>query len=506
MKRVAYVRIAQESNAGSPVLTELADFERSHLLSGATLHGATMSRGVEVKGFLHSAELSGFRRAVEKHGQGQVTAVPLFSAWAISGGPLSAACFEHFRERLRAALTSAGPLDGLFFALHGAMGAVGSAKPEVDLLRVARDVLGPDVPIVCTMDLHAQITVDDIRLADAICGFRTNPHRDHRMVGQRAGQILVDTVLGRVKPAMAWRSLPMVTGGGTTVDLFPTMRPLFRRMQRMERDPRVRYVSLFMCHLWNDHPDLGWSTVVVTDDAPELAERLADELAEAAWAVRKVEPPRFDSPAEAIAKVRKARTLRRLGTVCICDASDVVGAGGTGENTRILAALLDLAPELISYVPVRDPAFIAAHWEKAEGTWVETTLGGTLHPELNAPLPVRGSLGPARTMAGIGRCRVLRLGHISVVVTEGPSMAMKPAFYRDMGLPPAKADICVVRSFFPFRIYFLAHSRMNIYVQTEGITDRHAVQRLTFNDPVYPKDDVADWRIADRRRRGLATR
>ncbi|MEZ4269221.1 MAG: M81 family metallopeptidase [Myxococcota bacterium] len=506
MKRIGYVRIAQESNAGSPVLTELVDFERSHLLAGATLHGATMARGVEVKGFLNNAELSGFRRAVEREGGGQVVAVPLFSAWAISGGPLSADCFAHFRSRLRSALEAAAPLDGLFFALHGAMGAVGTLKPEVELLRVAREVLGDAVPIVCTMDLHAQITADDIRLADAICGFRTNPHRDHRAVGQRAGGILVDLVLGRMKATVAWRSLPMVTGGGTTVDIFPTMRPLFRKMQRMERDPRVRYVSLFMCHLWNDHPDLGWSTVVVTDDDAALAERLAEELADAAWKVRKVEPPRFDSPEEAIAKVRKARTLRRLGTVCICDASDVVGAGGTGENTRILAALLEQAPELMSYVPVRDPEFIATHWEKEEGAAVETTLGGTLHPELNAPLPVRGTLGPARKMAGIGRCRVLRLGNVSVVVTEGPSMAMKPAFYRDMGLPPAKADICVVRSFFPFRIYFLAHSRMNIYVQTEGITDRDAVQKLQFNDPVYPKDDVADWRIADRRRRGLTRR
>ena len=104
IKRIAYLRVTQESNAMSPVLTEVSDFEAAHYMEGATLHAATEPRGVEVAGFTKNAELSGFRRAVDKFGEGKVEAVPLLSAWAISGGPLSETCFTHFLDGVRASL------------------------------------------------------------------------------------------------------------------------------------------------------------------------------------------------------------------------------------------------------------------------------------------------------------------------------------------------------------------------------------------------------------------
>ncbi len=503
-KRIGYVRIAQETNALSPILTEHADFEQTHLLDAEALRQATARGGYEVKGFTRHAELTGFCRAVDKFGGGKVEAVPLFSAWAVSGGPLSTACFETFKRRLRASLRDAAPLDGLFFAMHGAMGAEGTNDPESELLRVCRDVLGDAIPIAVTLDLHAQITRDNMALANILCGYRTNPHRDHRKVGKRAGQLLVETVLGETKPTMAWRALPMVTGGGTTVDFLPTMRPVFRLMKTLEKDPAVRYVSLFMCHLWNNHPDLGWAAVVVTNDDPALADRVADELAEAAWGVKDVDPPAFDTVASALEKVRSRRKRLKLGTACMCDASDVVGAGATGENTQLLAQLLTDASDLLSLVPLRDPTFVTDHWDLPEGAPIAASVGGRLQPEYNPALAISGTLLTKRTLDCFGRVIVVDLDHVKLVVTEGPAMTMRPRFYRNVGLKPMKADICVVKSFFPFRLFFLAENRLTLYVKTRGITDMDLVTKLTFNDPVHPKDDVPDWRVIDRRRRGLA--
>ncbi|MFT7580874.1 MAG: microcystin degradation protein MlrC [Myxococcota bacterium] len=503
-KRIGYVRIAQESNAMSPVLTELKDFEQVHLMAGEVLHAATTRMGMEVKGLTRNAELSGFRRAVARFGEYQIEAVPLFSAWAISGGPLSAECFAGFLARLRASLEAAGPLDGLFFAMHGAMGAVGSDDPESVFLRVCRDVLGEEVPIAVTLDLHAQVTVDNMALADIVCGYQTNPHRDHRRVGRRAGRLLIEAVLAKVRPTMAWRSLPMVMGGGATVDFMKPMRPVFRHMARLQAQPGVRYVSLFMCHLWNDHPDLGWSTVVVTDGDAALAERVAEELADVAWGVRNEMPPAFETVASGLEKVRAARTRLKLGVACVCDASDVVGAGGTGENTNLLAALLADAKDLTSLVPIRDPAFVAAHWELPEGAAIADTVGGRLHVEYNPAVAIEGKLQAKRELDAFGRTMVVDLDHVKLVVTEGPAMVMRPRFYRDVGLKPMKADICVVKSFFPFRLFFLAENRLSLYVKTRGITDMDLVTRLEFNDAVHPVADVPNWREADRRRRGVA--
>ena len=504
MKRIAFLRINQETNAFSSVLSEESDFRKMHWKEGAELREACGRLGTEVEGFARNLELSGFLRSVRKHGGGQIQAVPLFSAWAVPGGPMTAECFEGFKTRIREELEAALPLDGVFFTLHGAMGAVGEQDPEGVFLELVREVVGPDVPVAITLDLHCQLTPRMVANVDILAAYRTNPHRDHAAVGFRAGRILIDTVLGKVRPTSAWRTLPMVMGGGTTIDLAPTMRPIFQKMKELEKDPRVLYCSLLMCHIWCDDPNLGWSTHVVTDDDPLLADRLADELADAAWGVRNVEPPEFSGALEAIERVRSARRRKVLpGTACVCDASDIVGAGATGENTRLLRALYEEATDLVSYAPIRDPGAAERLFGLVGAGMVKTELGGTLQPEVNTPVEVRGRVLFAIDHENFGKTVVLDCDHVKIVITTGPPLAMKPAFYRDLGLDPWKADICVVKSMFPFRLYFLGHNRLSIYVKTEGNTDLDAPKRLTFNHPVHPLAAVEEWRTVDRIRRGM---
>lgn len=503
--RIAYARINQESNALSPILTTIADFEQTHYVEGAALAEAAGKGGFEAQGFLRNAELSGFvKAAAQAHKDGApVELIPLFSAWAVPGGPLSRETFDLLLARLLDGIRGALPLDGLFLVLHGAMCVEGLLDPEALLLAQVRAVIGPDVKLVNTYDLHGNLSNAKLAPVDAMCAYRTNPHRDHARVGERAGRILLDTIRGKVRPTQAWRSLPMVMGGGSTVDFLPTMRPLFKRMKQMEKDPKVLYCSIFTCHLWNDHPDLGWSTHVVTDGDPGLAEQLAEELADLCWSVRNVPAPQFPSISEAIARVRKARIRRALGTICISDASDVVAAGGTGENHRIIAALQAEGQGLTAYVPFRDPAAVDALWGEAEGAPVDFQLGGRLHPEQNEALQIEGTLVRKLEAECLLRHVVVASGDLRLVITEGPPIAMKPAFYKDCGLDPLKADLVVVKSFFPFLLYFLPYSRTNIFVRTEGITDFDAVTRLQFADPVHPIDPVSTWRPTDRKRRGV---
>jgi len=98
---------------------------------------------------------------------------------------------------------------------------------------------------------------------------------------------------------------------------------------------------------------------------------------------------------------------------------------------------------------------------------------------------------------------VLTVGKCSICVTQGPPMVIQPKFYRDLGLDPWKADVVVVKNFFPFRMYFLPMARKTIYVRTGGITDFDAAHELKFAGPVHPKDVVTEWRSTDARRRGV---
>lgn len=500
MKRIAFARIAQETNALSPVPTTLHDFEGSHYLVGDALMRAATD-GPEVPGFFKRAELGGFIAAANAR-KNEVEPVPLLSAWASSGGPLAKDCFETLEERLCEQLRRAGRIDGMYFCLHGAMGAQGIADPESRLLQSVRSVIG-NVPIVVSHDLHANVTRARVMHADAIVAYQTNPHRDHAKIGAKAGRIVMGTALGEIKPTMAWRTLPMILGGGKTIDFLAPMRAVFRRMRRAEKSGEALAASTLMVHPWNDDPALGWSTVAVTNNDLAAAERLADELAEACWERRHEQPPTFRTAKEGIAEARSAKLRRKLGCVVMADASDVVTAGAPGDSTHLLRALLADAGGLLTYSAVRDPHAVAKLWTNEPGDRVALAIGGTLDPARSTPLPVVGNVVSKHDQHGFGKTVVLAVEHLRIVITEGPSMVMRPSFYKDVGLSLWKADIVMVKNFFPFLMFFLPYNRKTLFVRTSGTTDFDAAFQLKFDGPMHPRDVVDDWRPRDRARRGL---
>ena len=501
MKRIAFARIAQESNSLSPVPTTFADFETAHYFEGEKLLDIATD-GPEVAGFFKRAELAGFVSAARERSN-EIEPVPLLSAWASSGGPLSKECFERLEARLVEQLRAAGPVDGMYFALHGAMGVLGVSDPESRLLRTVRGVIG-GAPLVVSHDLHGNVTPDRVAHADALIAYQTNPHRDHAKIGAKAGRIAIGTVLRELDPVMAWRTLPMILGGGKTIDFLAPMRAVFRRMKKAERGD-VLAASTFMVHPWNDSPGLGWSTVVVTDKDHQAAERLAEELAEMCWERRHLQPPAFPTASEGIASARKASIRRKLGCVTMSDASDVVTAGAPGDSTHLLKALIDEATGMTCLAAVRDPQAIATLWPREPGDVVALSIGGTLDPLRSPPLPVNGKIRSKHEQHGFGKTVVLDVAHVSIVITEGPSMVMRPSFYTAVGLSPWRADIVMVKNFFPFLMFFLAYNRKTVFVRTQGTTDFDAAFQLPFDGPMHPRDQVDDWHDRDRQRRGSAS-
>lgn len=500
--RIAVARIQQESNEFSSLETTLADFQRTHFLEGDALLQAIKPSGKEAEGFMKNAELSGFFKGVQdKKSQCQIEIVPLFSAWAVSGGPLSEETHRQFEARLMRDLASAGPLDGVFLAMHGALRATGIPNPEEEYLQAVRTAVGPEVPVAVTLDLHAHLRAEVVALADVLCAYRTNPHRDHAKVGARAAGILIDAILGKITVAKTWRHLPMIMGGGSTIDFLPTMFPVFRQLKKIEEDPKVLYVSLFMVHPFLDSPDLGWAVHVMTDGDPALANRIADEVADLAWSVRDKMPPLFSPPEQAMATVRKNKLARRFGTICLCDTSDAVGAGGTGENTHLLKYLLEECQDLLSYVPVRAPQVFETLQGAQVGERVKVSVGGYLQPEVNPEVEVVGRLTYHEPTQAFGNVAVVDAGHVQLVLTEGAPLAFKPEFYGNVGLSVWKADAVVTKGFFPPRIFFALHARKTINVATKGITDLDLYKTLKLEGAVHPIDALPDWRAADAKRR-----
>lgn len=501
--RIAYGRFMQESNSFSPVPTVLDDFK--HFLEGEALEEACQPGNWEISGFLRNLELTGFLKAVKRYKTNQkIETIPLFSAFALPSGPLLKEDFDLICSRLRRQLQACGHLDAIFFSLHGALDVVGIENAEAVLCKIMREVIGPNGKIAITLDLHATLTRALVDETDIICGYRTNPHRDFQRTGFRAGDLLIRTLLGEIKPTVAWRSLPMISGGGSSVDFLPPMLPIFIRMSRMEAAYNALSCNLYACHPFIKHPDIGWSVYVLTHNNQALAEKLADELAERCWAVRKIASYQPLEVEDAIKKAKRSFFARKLGTITICDSSDVVGAGGTGENTELLKVLLDKAQELLSYVPLRDPIAIESLWDKEIGTPVSLEVGGRLQPEINKALSVSGKVLIKKDTPSFGRVVVLDLNHVKLIITEGSALALKPEFYSDLGLNAWRPDITVVKSFFHFRIYYLFVSRKTYYVKTAGITDSEILHTIPTRYPVFPIADLEDWREVDGLRRNIS--
>ena len=502
--RIAYGRFMQESNSFSPVPTVIADFK--HFIEGAELETACIPGNWEIPSFLKNLELTGFQKAVKKYrNKVEIETLPLFSAFAIPGGPMLKDDFELICNKLRRQLQACGPLDAVFFALHGALDVEGIANAEAILCSIMRSVIGPEGIIAVTLDLHATLTKELVDETDIICGYRTNPHRDFQRTGFKAGELLLRTLLGEIKPTIAWRSLPMITGGGTSVDFLMPMLPIFVRMNRMETALNALCCNVYLCHPFIKHPDIGWSVYVLTNNDQDLAEKMADELAERCWAVRKVSGKKNMEIEEAIKKAKRSFLARKLGTITICDSSDVVAAGGTGENTELLKVLLEKAKGLLSYVPLRDPVAIEELWAKADGSDISIKVGGRLQPEINRALLVEGKILSKKDTQNFGRVVVLDLNHVKLIVTEGSALALKPEFYSDLGLNIWRPDITVVKSFFHFRIYYLFVSRKSYYVKTVGITDADILKTINTRHPVFPMVDLEDWREVDSLRRKIET-
>ena len=499
--RIGYGRLFHEANAYSPVPTTFADFERMHLVGGEGLERATSLRGVELKSFMPHAELTGFRQAA-RLARG-VTCVPLESALAVPSGPLVRESFDRLVDRLLARIDRALPLDGVYLALHGSMQVedLGEA-PEAHLLRAVRARLGSDAKIAVSFDLHANLSEGLVAPASVVVGYRTNPHWDLAPTGFRAGRRLIRTLRGEIRPVHAWRKLPMVLGGGMTIDWLPPMRGVFRAMKKLEADPRVVSASLFMVHPFTSAEDLGWAVHVSTDGDRDLADRLVDELADRAWAMREIPLRWLFSPEAAIDEVRRT-VWRRLGPITLIDADDIVGAGAPGGNTHIVRALVGGGRGLAGFVPVHDPALVEELWDVPSGTRRQVVLRGT--PGYGMPeVPLDATVkGRAKTDYGW----LVRLDvdtHRIVVSNRGP-LPIHPSFWEAVGLSVRDADLVVQKNFFHYRMFHLTSSFRHLpvvsvpYTPTAavGATSLGRIRDQAYPIPMAPHATLADWRPYD---------
>lgn len=484
-----YAEFNYEANSFNPVLTSEFQFRSGRLLFGEELVD---------KASIDRKELAGFLEAVNEIGDGMIRTVPVLYAWTTPGGPLESELYLKIKTILLEAVKAHTDASGIYLSLHGSTAVDGMFDPEGDLIASIREAAGPDFVIAASFDMHANQTEKRAKYADIIVGYQTNPHRDHFETGYRTGELLIRTVAGEINPVMKVNKMQLLLGGGINIDFLHPFRKIFKELKKLEKEEEILSVSLFPVHIFIDDPELGYSTVAITDNDEALARRTADRIADLAWEARDVPQPAMFPPEEAIEIARRNWPARKFGTVIFCDVSDAVGAGTPGENTWILNALISKGSDLTTYLTLCDMYAVREAWEKGTGDSVTLKVGGRIDTVFNKAVSYSGKI-IFRQETDYGKTMIIRHDGIHLILSELPQNTQGPDDIKFLGLNVMKADIIVVKNLFPFRYKFLLYNRKTLNVQTPGLSNIN-VMELKYTHiphPIYPIDEVDDWRIQD---------
>ncbi len=487
--RLALFQMGQETDTFNPSPTTMHDFEGFGLYQGQELLDKMVGSGT----------VGGFQATV-KDSTAAIEMVPLSRGWAGAGGRITREALEFFEHRLRRDLAAAGHIDGLAMHLHGACSAEGLDDVEGQLLAIAGEVLGPDVPVVLTLDHHANITQRKVDNCHALVGFRTQPH-DPFETGIASTQLLIRIVAGEVAPTTAWRKLRLISHQEQYLTSGGPMKVWFDRARELERNPTVLTISNFPMQPWLDIEEGGWATVVVTDGDQALAERLADEMADLAWSMR----ADFQVTTSVLpdAAVRAADESR--GLVVLSDTGDSVFGGAAGDSTALIESMLRVGIKGRALVPLVDAAAVAVLSAAASGSTVTVTLGGGISGFFR-PLQLTGVV--RRVGSGhmvlkdffmpefdMGRTAVFEVGQVTILVSEQAGIGGNhPAVYRAFGIEPEDCRMVVLKTASNFQ-YFTPFASKVIRVDTVGPTqsDIKALKWERIPRPMYPLEEPASW-------------
>ncbi|RYJ01940.1 MAG: M81 family peptidase, partial [Acetobacteraceae bacterium] len=341
MSRIALLGFSIECNRFAPPATQ-RDFDTRCWVEGEGL--VTDARSASPKAL---GEMPGF--VADMDAAGPWEPLPVLLAMAEPNGPVEQAAFDRMMAIWRAGLEAIrGRVDGVYCVLHGAGLTTEQDDPEGALQGLIREILGP-VPLVCSYDLHANVSDAMVRDCDAFVGYRTNPHLDMRERGAESAQLLRRLLAGE-RAFRALRRLPIVA---PTVSMLTAQGPYAEVIDLGQElaalDPAVWNVSVMGGFAYGDTPFNGMAVVVTAADQAS-ADSMAERLAMAAWARRDRFVAELTPLREAVARA-KASTV----PLAFADVADNPGGGGRGNTMQILAAFCAAGVEGCLFGVIHDP-------------------------------------------------------------------------------------------------------------------------------------------------------
>ena len=451
-KRVAFGGFLHETNPFGPSLATYEDFEGGggygRMVEGAPLREAMRGVNAAIGGAMEVGEQEGWE------------VIPTHYCMASPSAHVTEDAYERITARILELIEAALPLDGLCLDLHGAMVAQHLDDGEGEFLRRVRDLVGPDLPITVSLDLHANVTPLMVTMADVIESYRTYPHVDMAETGRRSARMMARLLEGE-KFAKAFRQIDFLTAISWQTTFENPARAIYDQLEEMVKDPRCPSLSFNMGFPAADFPDCGMSITAYGPGAEIAAEQLAVAV-EAAEAEFK---GRVYQPEEAIREGLRLAEETGKPTV-ISDTQDNPGAGGDSDTMGMLRALV--ACEASGAIGnIFDPASAAACHAAGKGATIKLALGANSKIPGDAPFEAeflienltdgrflaKGGYYSGRKM-DLGPSALLRIGDVRIAVTSSKAQMADREMFRSIGVPPEEEKLLVVKSSNHFRADF----------------------------------------------------
>lgn len=491
--RIALGQLWQETNTFNPLRTTRKEFEDFGVLRGDDLL-RLMSNTNELGGMIQS--LREWPKPPELVGLCRLPAWP--------AGLLTAETFAWIKQELLTSLKAAGPVDAVLLALHGSLAGEQHPDVEGEILTAVREFVGPGIPVVATLDLHAHVTPAMINTADALVLFHTIPHVDVQDTGRRGAEVLRRIVCDGAKPVMAWQPVPVVLPAEVANSEQPGNVAAERkaRLKFWEGQTGVLAAGVATVQPWLDVPHLGSAVVVVTDGDEALAKSACSELAAELWNRRRDYLPQLTDLAEAVQIAHRSD-----GLTVLSDSADATTSGAIGNGTAFLAEVLKHDWQRPALLAMFDPRIVQQASSAAIGDELDFVLGVNPPSSFVEPLHVRlqvaGVFATNFTLSGhlgtnlaidLGMSVHLRRGNVSVIVTSRSGPHFAPELFRAAGLEPFAAQLVVAKSPCGFRAAYREAASRILNVRSPGAApaDFWNLPYREIARPLWPWDEF-EW-------------
>lgn len=392
--------------------------------------------------------IGAFARKAEEYGWDYAAAV---DAGGIPSGVIERSLYEKIKALLVKGIKENQPVDGVLLSLHGAAVAQGYDDPDGDLLQAVRSEVGPDVPIIVTLDKHANVSELMVQAADILLAFNNEPHTDPYERGLEAGDLLAKMFKGEINPVAVRVRPPLLLPAINGCTEEEPMKSIMEKAFAYEKKAGVIDVSVLIGFYGSDKADAGPCVVVTTDGARNLAARIACEMADLIWEKREDFFIDLVSINDAIDQAKA-----KGGLWVFIDESDDPFGGASGDNVEILRQMILRDVESAILSPIADREAVAKAVEAGVGGKIQVQLGGKEAPEYGGPVEIEAVVKKIHTdpirmsewdeeAVPMGTIAILDRNGIDILVSEEKMGAESVNIFREVGLDFTNYNIAVLK-------------------------------------------------------------